>query len=163
MVEMHLVTIRVEMSSNTPVLVLREAGGLRRTLPILIGQPEATAIAFALQGIETPRPMTHDLFGDTLAAMGATLQRVVVSELVQHTYFAELHIEHGGRTFTVSCRPSDAIALAVRSGSPIFADDDLMDAEGLLTQDEVTAPPDDEVVDQFRRFIDDVRPEDFAS
>lgn len=163
MVEMHLVTIRVEMPSNTPVVMLREANGLRRTLLIRIGQPEATAIAFALQGVEMARPLTHDLFKDTLEAMGATLQRVVVSELVQHTYFAELHIEHAGRTFTVSARPSDAIALAIRTGSPIFADDDLMDAEGLLVQDETPTPPEDEVVDEFRRFIDDVRPEDFAS
>ena len=163
MVEMHLVTIRVEMPSNTPVLLLREAGGLRRTLPILIGQPEATAIAFALQGIETPRPMTHDLFRDTLIAMGAQLQRVVVSELVQHTYFAELHILHEGRTYTVSARPSDAIALAVRTGSPIFADDDLIEAEGVIVQEEEAPPRDDEIVSEFRRFIDDVRPEDFAS
>lgn len=163
MVEMHLVTIRVEMPTNTPVVLLREVSGLRRTLPILIGQPEATAIAWAMQGIEHARPMTHDLFRDTLEAMGATLQRVVVSELVQHTYLAELHIVHEGRTFTVSSRPSDAIALAIRTGSPIFADDDLIDAEGLIIQEESTPPPVDEVVNEFRRFIDDVRPEDFAS
>ncbi len=171
MVEMHLAAVRVELPTNNPVVLLQEVEGARRTLPIFIGAPEATAIAFALQEVVPPRPMTHDLMRDLLVALGATLERVVVTELRMGedgrsgTYYAELHLRHGGESQVVSARPSDAIALAARTGTPIFAEDDLLDAAGVVLDaaddDDETAP--DELVSQFRQFIEGIRPEDFSS
>ncbi len=156
------------MQSNTPVVLLQEIGGARRTLPIFIGTSEATAIAYALQGVETPRPMTHDLMRDMLSALGATLDRVVVTELVARTYYAELHMTLGARRITVSSRPSDALALAARTGAPLSVADDLMDAEGVVLaeseEDEEETPENsEELVNEFQRFLDTVRPEDFGS
>ena len=119
MVEVRLSAVRVDLQSNTPVLLLTEAEGLGRTLPIFIGAPEATAIAFAIQGVATPRPMTHDLLRDMVEALGASLERVVITELRSATYFAELQLKRGTGTLNVSSRPSDAVALAVRTGSPL--------------------------------------------
>ena len=168
MVEMHLTAVRVELPTNNPVVLLQEIGGARRTLPIFIGAPEATAIAFALQGVATSRPMTHDLFRDVITAMGVTLDRVLITELRDGTYYAELHLSQNGQATVVSSRPSDAIALAARLGAPIFAEDELIDAEGVQLaadddeDDEVDGNP-DEIVSQFRQFIEGVRPEDFSS
>ena len=132
MVEMHLVAVRVELPTNTPVVLLQENGGAERTLPIFVGTPEATAIAYALQGIVPPRPMTHDLMRDMLIATDAEVDSVVITELRGSTYYAEIHISRDGAAYTVSSRPSDAIALAARMGTPIYADDDLIDSEGVL-------------------------------
>ncbi len=164
MVEVRLSAVRVDLQSNTPVLLLTEADGVGRTLPIFIGAPEATAIAFAVQGVSPPRPMTHDLLRDVIEALGAQLGRVVITELRAATYFAELHLERPNGSLTVSARPSDAVALAVRTGSPLFVSDELMDTEGVLlpADDEDSSSP-DELVGQFRQFLDEVRPEDFSS
>src|SRR3712207_1069871 len=132
MVEMQLHAVRVELPTNNPVVLLQEVGGARRTLPIFIGPPEATAIAFALQGVTTSRPMTHDLMRDVLVALGVTVERVVITELREGTFYAELHLTQGGRSDNISSRPSDAIALAARLGTPIFCEDDLIDAEGMV-------------------------------
>ncbi len=169
MVEMRLAAVRVELPTNNPVVLLQEVEGARRTLPIFIGAPEATAIAFALQGVPTARPMTHDLLRDVLEALEATLERVVITELRMSedgrggTYYADLHIRCGGRSQTVSSRPSDAIALAARTSSPIYAEEDLIDEAGLVMEadDESEAAP-EELVSQFRQFIEGVRPEDFG-
>jgi bifunctional DNase/RNase len=170
MVEMHLAAVRVELPTNNPVVLLQETEGSRRTLPIFIGAPEATAIAFALQGVVPPRPMTHDLMRDVLVALGATLERIVVTELRMGddgrsgTYYAELHLKQGGDTRIVSSRPSDAIALAARMGTPIYAEDDLLDEAGIVIDpDEEEETPPDELVTQFRQFIEGIRPEDFSS
>lgn len=169
MVEMHLAAVRVELPTNNPVVLLQEVEGARRTLPIFIGAPEATAIAFALQGVVTARPMTHDLFRDVLATLEVALDRVLITELRDGTYYAELHLSQGERRYTISSRPSDAIALAARLNAKIYADDDLIDAEGVLLapedEDEVDdedANP-DEIVREFRSFIEGIRPEDFSS
>jgi bifunctional DNase/RNase len=166
MVEVHLAAVRVDLQSNTPVVLLQETEGARRTLPIFIGAPEATAIAFALQGVTTPRPMTHDLMRDMLAALGATVERVVITELRSATYYAELQLRMGDRSPTVSSRPSDAIALAARLGTSLYVADDLLDAEGVVLQtedaDEETANP-EELVGEFRQFLQNIRPEDFSS
>jgi len=161
MVEMELVGGRVELPTNTPIVLLREAGGDRRMLPIFIGPPEATAIAFALEQVATPRPMTHDLLKNLLDELGVTLERVVVTDLQDSTFFAELHLVQGTETHLLSSRPSDAIALAARTGSPIYAEEEVLDQVGYAVQEE--AQPEEEVVEEFRRFIDDVDPEDFAS
>jgi len=168
MVEVRLSAVRVDLQSNTPVLLLTEAEGLGRTLPIFIGAPEATAIAFAIQGVATPRPMTHDLLRDVVEHLGASLERVVITELRSATYYAELHLKRDNAVLTVSSRPSDAVALAVRLSSPLYVSDDLMDAEGILLptedEDEDADPANpDELVGEFREFLDNVRPEDFSS
>jgi bifunctional DNase/RNase len=168
MVEMQLHAVRVELPTNNPVVLLQEVGGAHRTLPIFIGPPEATAIAFALQGVTTQRPMTHDLMRDVLVALGVTVERVLITELRDGTYYAELHLDQAGRKEIISSRPSDAIALAARMSTPIFCDDDLLDAEGMVLPAEEEGADDeggdpDELVDQFRHFIDNIRPEDFTS
>src|SRR5450756_2541815 len=121
MVEVRLRAVRVDLQSNTPVLLLQESDGLGRTLPIFIGAPEATAIAFALQGMDTPRPMTHDLIRDLLDALGTDVVRVVITELRSSTYHAEIVLRHNSHEVSVSSRPSDAVAVAVRTGTPLFA------------------------------------------
>jgi bifunctional DNase/RNase len=160
MVEMELLGVRVELPSNTPIVLLRETTDSERMLPIFIGGPEATAIALALEGVVTPRPMTHDLMKSVLDELGASLDRVVVTDLRDGTFYAELHLRVGETTQQVSSRPSDAIALAVRTGSPIFAEEAVLD-EVAYTVDETDEK--EQVVEEFREFIEQVSPEDFAS
>lgn len=158
---MHLVGVRVEMPTNTPIVLLRETSGQNRVLPIFIGPVEATAIAYALQGVETSRPMTHDLLRDLLVALGVGVERIVITELRDRTFFAEIHLVNKGVACTLSSRPSDAIALAARLGTPIFAD------EGVLEEAGVAVSEDDEdtdvEVERFREFLEGVNPDDFAS
>lgn len=169
---MDLVGVRIELPTNTPILLLREQAPNPRLLPIFIGAPEATAIALALEGVEVPRPMTHDLIKVILEHMGVALRRVLVTELRDKTFFAELELGENGQTQRVSCRPSDAIAVAVRCGAPIFAAEEVLadagyrersDAEESEDDEPDEAQDPDEVVEQFREFIDTVRPEDFES
>src|SRR5664280_2715880 len=139
MVEVRLRAVRVDLQSNTPVLLLQESEGLGRTLPIFIGAPEATAIAFALQGMDTPRPMTHDLIRDLLDALGADVLRVVITELKTATYYAEIILRHGEIELPVSSRPSDAVAVAVRTGAPLFVADDPVSYTHLRAHETVLA------------------------
>jgi uncharacterized protein len=173
-VEMTLASIRVQMPDNVPVVLLKEAvgsasGGGSRTLPILIGHEEATAIARAIQGIEPPRPLTHDLLRDLLQNLEVEVEAIVITELVESIFYAEIRMLRDGRRFVVSSRPSDAIALAVRIGTPIHAEEALLDAEAYVLQDDEDATDGDgneepeEVIEKFQRFIEDIRPEDFAS
>lgn len=157
---MELVGVRVEIPANTPMVLLQEQAGAQRLLPIYIGSPEAAAIHYALEGAEPPRPLTHDLFVNVLTELGATLDHVVVTEVREHTYYAEIHLTVGGAEHVVSSRPSDAIALAVRCEASIFAADELLDAVG-----QVPEPADEsseEIIDEFKDFIEHVSPEDFA-
>ena len=163
---MRLVGVRVELPTNNPIVLLREAEGEHRVLPIFIGAVEATAIAFALQGVVTQRPMTHDLMRDLLVDLGAQVEAVVITELREQTFYAEIRMTLAGKQHIVSSRPSDAIALAARIGTTIYVEDELLDAEGVLLQnDEEPEDPksQDELVDEFREFIEGVRPEDFSS
>lgn len=164
MVEMHLSAVRVELPTNVPILLLQEASG-DRTLPIYIGRPEAEAIAGALQGIQTKRPMSHDLMRDILTELGVVLDHVVITELKDQTFYAELRLRRGGTNYVVSARPSDAIALALRAGATIYAEEALLDAEGIvITQrDEAgDSPEGEELVAQFHEFLEGIRPEDFG-
>ncbi len=167
MVEVRLRAVRVDLQSNTPVLLLQETEGEGRTLPIFIGTPEAASIAYALQGVSMPRPMTHDLIKDLLGALDTEVERVIVTDLRSSTYYAELHLRRGSERSTVSCRPSDAVAVAVRTGSPLYVSDELMDAEGIILaiespEDQEDATP-EELVGQFRQFLDSIKPEDFGA
>lgn len=163
MVPMELVGVRVELPSNTPIVLLRSANDDSESLmlPIFIGGPEATAIALAHEGVQPPRPMTHDLFAQALEAMEVSVEKVVITELRERTFFAELHMRSPGEAKVMSARPSDAIALAVRMGIPIFAEDELLAEVGYSDQPEVEEESED-VVEEFRDFIDSVNPEDFA-
>src|SRR5437016_14016748 len=111
---MHLVGVRVELPTNNPIVLLREADGDHRVLPIWIGAVEATAIAFALQGVQTQRPMTHDLLKNILDELGATVEGIDITELREGTFYAVIRIRSHGQAHEVSSRPSDAIALPVR-------------------------------------------------
>ncbi len=165
MVEMHLSAVRVELPSNNPLLLLQETTGNHRTLPIYIGPAEAQAIAFAQQGVETPRPMTHDLMRDIIEELGARVECIVITELRERTFYAEIRLLVGGQRHTVSSRPSDAVALAVRLDCPIYAEEDLLDAEGVILpteDDDEPAEESDELVSEFRDFIEGIKPEDFG-
>lgn len=170
MIEVVLRAVRVDVGSSTPLLLLEEVGGVR-VLPIFIGAPEAAAIAYALQGVESPRPMSHDLLGEVISSLSAKLFSVEITELVDNTFFANLRLVRTGEEIIVSARPSDAVALALRVGAPILVSDDLMAAEGRvmkLAYDEedegyveLGAPNEADLVAQLREFLDQVRPEDF--
>ncbi len=157
-VPVELVGVRIELPSNQPIVLLKEVGGTRY-LPIWIGAGEATAIAFALEGVQTPRPMTHDLLKLSLDALDASVQRVVVTEMHDGIYYADLVLGRDGEEITVSSRPSDAIALAARTGSPIFVAPQVLEDSGVEIHDE---EEEDEVA-RFRNFLDSVKPEDFES
>jgi bifunctional DNase/RNase len=157
MLELSLVGVRVELPSNQPIVLLKETNG-ERYLPIWIGAVEATAIAFSLQGIETPRPMTHDLIRDILRETNVEVERIVISELVDQTFFATIRMVSGGSTVEVSSRPSDAIALAVRLGSPIFGAEDVLEQAGIELKDD-----EEDEVEKFREFLDQVSPDDFLT
>jgi len=159
-VPMEIVGVRVEVPANTPVVLLREQTGKQRLLPILIGSPEASAIHTAIEGIESPRPLTHDLLVQVIAQLGASLTEIVITEVRDHIFFAELHLATAGGDVTVSCRPSDAIALAVRTESPILASEALLQEAG---QEPVVEPAveDEAIIDEFRDFLDALNPEDF--
>ncbi|WP_436796080.1 bifunctional nuclease family protein [Actinospongicola halichondriae] len=165
-VEMELVGVRVDMPSNTPVLLLQEREGERRLLAIMIGGPEAQAIAFALDNVETRRPMTHDLITTLVDELGAHIERIVISALRDDIFYADLVLRADEDTHVVSARPSDAMAIAVRVGTPVYAEEAVL-AEVGYVEEETPADDDavdaDEVVEEFREFIDQVNPEDFAS
>jgi bifunctional DNase/RNase len=165
-IEMELVGVRVELPSSAPIVLLREAGEHGRLLPIFIGGPEATAIALAMDDVETPRPMTHDLFKSVLDALAVTVQRVVVTDIQDKTFFAELEFAGAdGPQRTVTSRPSDAIALAVRTGTPIFVEEKVLTKAGYTVPNDGTETGVDEeqVLEDFRDFIDSVDPSDFES
>jgi bifunctional DNase/RNase len=150
--EVDVIGVRVEMPSNQPIVLLREVGG-DRYLPIWIGAVEATAIAFAQQGVVPPRPLTHDLMKDLLNATGNDLTEVRITEMKDGIFYALLVFESG---VEVSARPSDSIALALRTGSKIVCADEVLDEAGLDVPDEQ-----EDEVEKFREFLDHVSPEDF--
>jgi hypothetical protein len=154
-IELELVGVRVELPHNQPIVLLKERGG-ERFLPIWIGAVEATSIAFALQGVVTARPMTHDLMRDLLSNLSVVVDRIVVTELREGTFYAEIQMTSDGESVVVSSRPSDAIALAVRATVPIFAAEDVLAEAGIEIEDE-----EEDEVERFKEFLDSVSPEDF--
>lgn len=152
--EVDVLGVRVEMPSNQPIVLLREVAG-ERYLPIWIGAIEATAIAFAQQGVVPPRPLTHDLLKDVLEATGNELSEVQITTVEDRVFFANLVFASG---VEVSARPSDSIALALRTGTKILVSDEVLDEAGLS----VPAEQEDEI-EKFREFLDEITPEDFES
>jgi bifunctional DNase/RNase len=155
-VPMELVGIRVELPTNTPIMLLRETGG-DRYLPIWIGTPEATAIAMAHDGIQTKRPLTHDLVTSLMETLGARVDSVIVTELRGGTFYADITVTVGDETHQISSRPSDAVAIAVRADAPLFADKALLEEAGVHIQDE----QDEDEIEKFKEFIDRIDPTDF--
>lgn len=147
-----MVGVRVELPSNTPVVLLREKDG-DRYLPIWVGTAEASAIAFGQQGVVPPRPLTHDLLGDVITALGRRLEQVRIVEVRDNVFYAELGLDGG---VTVSARSSDAIALALRAGCPILGADAVLEAGSVPVAHE-----DEDQVERFRAFLDQVSAEDF--
>jgi len=155
---MDLAGVRVELPSNQPIVLLKERGG-ERYLPIWIGAAEAAAIALALQGVVTPRPMTHDLLKNILEEMSVEVQRIVITELREGTFYAVISMRRDGESYEVSSRPSDAIALAVRIHAPIYANEEVLSEASILIPE---GDEQEEEVERFREFLENVRPEDFA-
>jgi uncharacterized protein len=155
-IAMTVVGVRVELPSNTPIVLLREQDG-SRYLPIWIGAPEATAIATAMENVEPPRPLTHDLLMLVIEELGATMARVVVSEMKDSVFYADLVLSTSDGEVHIPARPSDSIALAVRSGAPVFAHPSVLDEAGIEIEDE----SEEQQIERFREFLEDVTVEDF--
>lgn len=150
--------VSFDVSNKQPIVLLKTEEG-NRYLPIWIGHPEAAAILMKLQNAELPRPMTHDLLMSILGHLEAKLERVLVTELRDNTFYAVINLETGAGKMDVDSRPSDAIALAVRADAPIFASTELLDSSGIEFEQEVEDA--EEVVKEFRDFLDHISPEDF--
>jgi bifunctional DNase/RNase len=152
--ELTVIGVRVELPTNQPIILLKETAG-DRYLPIWIGAVEATAIAYAQQGVVPPRPLTHDLLKDVVAALGVDLTSVTITEMRDNIYYADLEFSNGVR---VSARPSDAIALAMRAGTTIYAEESVLEESAVAIPDE-----DESEVERFREFLDQVSPSDFET
>jgi len=157
MIPVHIHSLGLDEKNNQPVLMLREDEG-HRVVPIWIGHPEAMAIMLAVQGIEPPRPLTHDLMMRIVEATGFTVERVEITRVDGGTFFASIVLTSAERTLAVDARPSDSLALAVRAGCPVLVDDEVMRISGVVPEEEA-----EEEVAAFRDFLDHVEPEDFGS
>ncbi len=160
MQEMVIYGVSFDMVGKQPIVLLK-AVDTNKFLPIWIGHPEAAAILMKLQGASTPRPMTHDLMCDMLGELEARCTQVAVTELRENTFFATITLQLNGRELEIDSRPSDALALAVRSGAPIFAAEEVIAESAIEFEHDVEDQ--DEVVDKFKEFLDEVSPEDFRT
>ena len=157
--DLDVVGVRLEMPSNQPVVLLQVEGS-NRYLPIWVGTVEATAIAFALEGVTPPRPMTHDLIKDLLELLGDSLEQVRITDLSDGVFYATLIFESGK---SMDCRPSDAIALALRTDTAIVGEDRVLAEAAVEIEEERAELPDEQELEKFREFLDQVTPEDFSS
>lgn len=128
--EVRVASLGLDKTSNTPVVILQEKDG-ERVLPIWIGPSEASAIAMELAGMKFSRPLTHDLFASLVRGLGSEVQRVIITKVVENTYYAELILSKNGEVISIDARPSDSIAIALRAKAPIFARDELFDATAI--------------------------------
>jgi bifunctional DNase/RNase len=160
MQEMVIYGVSFDMVGKQPIVLLKTSEG-NKFLPIWIGHPEAAAILMKLQGASTPRPMTHDLVTDMLARLEARVVRIAVTELRENTFYAIVTVAVDGSEIEIDSRPSDAIALAVRAGAPIFAADDVIEESAIEFEHEDVN--EEEVVEEFKKFLDEVKPEDFST
>lgn len=154
--------VRLDRLTNTPVVTLREDEAPRRQFEIFIGAPEAASIKIALDDEITPRPLTHDLFVLALERLNVSVTRVVLTHVSSGTYYAELVLMPDGEEVIVSSRPSDAIAIALRASCPIYASDELIDMVGEAVEEEEEAQEQSGIIDEFKNFIENINPEDFA-
>jgi hypothetical protein len=154
--------VRLDRLTNTPVVTLREDDAPRRQFEIFIGAPEAASIKIALDDEITPRPLTHDLFVLALERLNVSVTRVVLTHVSSGTYYADLVLMPDGEEVVVSSRPSDAIAIALRASCPIYASDELIDMVGEVIEEEEEAQEQSGIIDEFKNFIENINPEDFA-
>ena len=152
--------VSFDMVGKQPIVLLKTIDG-NKFLPIWIGHPEAAAILMKLQGATTPRPMTHDLISEMINELDAQCTRVSVTELKDNTFYASITLRVNGQDVEIDSRPSDALAVAVRTSAPIFAAEEVIQESAIEFEHEVEDT--EVVVDQFKRFLDEVTPEDFAS
>jgi uncharacterized protein len=157
--EMVIYGVSFDMVGKQPIVLLKTAEG-NRFLPIWIGHPEAAAILMKLQGAATPRPMTHDLVTEILSQLDAQVVRITVTELRENTFFAEITVQQDGSEIQIDSRPSDAIALAIRAEAPIFAADDVIEESAIEFEGEEV--DEEQIVSEFKSFLDQVTPEEFA-
>jgi bifunctional DNase/RNase len=151
---LDVIGVRVEMPSNQPIVLLKEIGGVRY-LPIWVGAVEATSIAFAQQGVQPPRPLTHDLMKDLLASLNTNVDSIHLTELRDGVFYSMINLAGG---VSVSARPSDAIALALRTGSPILGSEELLAEAGIEIPDQA-----EDEVEKFKEFLEGINPEDFQA
>jgi uncharacterized protein len=159
MIEMVIYGVSFDLVGKQPIVLLKTADG-NKFLPIWIGHPEAAAILMKLQGANTPRPMTHDLVTDMLEQLDAQVTRITVTELKDNTFYASITVAQNGSEIEIDSRPSDAIALAVRAEAPIFANERVIEESAIEFEGEEVN--EEEIVDEFRKFLDDVSPDQFA-
>lgn len=159
-VPMTVTGVRVELPSNTPIVLLREQTGVR-FLPIWVGTVEAMSISSAMEGAEPPRPQTHDLMLSVIEALGGTAVRIVVTELRDSVFFADLVFERDGHEIVVSSRPSDAIALSVRAGIPVFASQIVLEEAGIEIETETEEEASEEEIERFREMLEEITVDDF--
>jgi bifunctional DNase/RNase len=157
---MSIYGINLDLFSSSPIVILKVEDE-NRYLPIWIGQPEARSILMKLQNQEFSRPLTHDLAVNLVAELGGSMEKVTVTELRDSTFFAVISVEIDGRTVEIDSRPSDAIALAVRAGAEIFAADEVIEEAAVVFEEAMEETPEDEVVDKFKDWMNQVSPEDF--
>ncbi len=155
MLEMLIHGVNLDVSTNQPVIILKDLGA-KRFLPIWVGQFEATAILMELQGIKPTRPLTHDLLKGILDEFKAKITRVVITELKEGTFYARIHLIKDAKPFEIDSRPSDAIALAVRAKANIYVDDEVLDQAAILSETGT-----EEEIGRFKEFLDSVEPADF--
>ncbi len=163
--QVRIASLALDPRSNQPVVLLKpleEEPGTGRLLPIWIGHPEATAILLALEGVETPRPMTHDLLRSIVETLDNYVERVEITRVDEGTFYAAIILRGEESTRVVDARPSDSIALAIRTGSPIFVADEVLESAG-VPDESVTAVDEEEELEAFRDFLDHVDPADFSS
>ena len=158
MQEMVIYGVSFDMVGKQPIVLLKTLEG-NRYLPIWIGHPEAAAILMKMQGAPTPRPMTHDLVTEMLGELNATVAKIAVTELRDNTFYAQITLRIDGSEVEIDSRPSDALALAVRSGAPIFAAEEVIAESAIEFEHEVEDT--EEVVEKFKDFLENVTPEDF--
>ena len=158
--EMVIYGVSFDMVGKQPIVLLKTADG-NKFLPIWIGHPEAAAILMKLQGAATPRPMTHDLFTEILGQLEARVVRIAVTELRENTFYALITVAVDGTELEIDSRPSDAIALAVRAGAPIFAAEAVVEESAIEFEHEDVN--EEEVVEEFKKFLDEVKPDDFST
>src|SRR5215216_3511552 len=156
--EMVIYGVSFDLVGKQPIVLLKTAEG-NRFLPIWIGHPEAAAILMKLQGASTPRPMTHDLVTEILGQLDAQVVRITVTELRENTFFAEITVQQDGSEIQIDSRPSDAIALAIRADAPIFAADDVIEESAIEFEGEDV--DEEQIVAEFKSFLDQVTPEEF--
>jgi bifunctional DNase/RNase len=159
MVEMVIYGVSFDLVGKQPIVLLKTADG-NRFLPIWIGHPEAAAILMKLQNASTPRPMTHDLVTEILGQLNAEVVRITVTELRENTFFAQITVQQDGSEVEVDSRPSDAIALAIRSDAPIYAAESVIEESAIEFEGEEVN--EEEMVDEFKKFLENVSPDQFA-